>query len=196
MLIIIAMILFSNLFYKKMNAFLKIMVILSSVFGIGKIQYMPGTFGSLSVLPLYFFLIKCSEDVISAKTHMSIILYILIIISFFIIHYAHKVLNIDDKSIVIDEFIGQLLTLTLTVNLFFNETQSKSIKTFEILSVFFLSFVVFRFFDIIKPLGISYIDKNFKNCFGVILDDIIAAIYSFIFIFIIKSSIALIIINQ
>jgi phosphatidylglycerophosphatase A len=40
---------------------------------------------------------------------------------------------------------------------------------------------MFRIFDISKPFPISYIDKNFKNGFGVVLDDLIAAIFAAIF---------------
>ena len=51
------------------------------------------------------------------------------------------------------------------------------------------TFILFRFFDILKPFPISYIDKNFKNGFGIVLDDLIAglvagfltiALYSFL----------------
>ena len=42
------------------------------------------------------------------------------------------------------------------------------------------SFLVFRFFDIYKPYPINIIDKNIKNGFGVMLDDLVAAFYCFI----------------
>ena len=38
-------------------------------------------------------------------------------------------------------------------------------------------FVLFRFFDIVKPFPVSYFDKNFKNSFGVIMDDVCAGFY-------------------
>ena len=38
-------------------------------------------------------------------------------------------------------------------------------------------FVLFRFFDIVKPFPVSYFDKNFKNSFGIIMDDIMAGLY-------------------
>ena len=49
----------------------------------------------------------------------------------------------------------------------------------------FLSFILFRFFDIVKPFPINIVDKKMKNGLGVMLDDIIAGIYSTIVIYII-----------
>ena len=49
-----------------------------------------------------------------------------------------------------------------------------------------LSFIFFRFFDILKPFPVSYFDKNFKNYFGIIMDDIMAGLYSMILIYLIS----------
>ena len=49
----------------------------------------------------------------------------------------------------------------------------------------FVSFILFRIFDILKPFPINKIDQNIKNGFGVILDDVIAGIYSIIVLIII-----------
>ena len=38
-------------------------------------------------------------------------------------------------------------------------------------------FILFRFFDIVKPFPVNYFDKNYKNSFGVIMDDVIAGFY-------------------
>jgi len=50
--------------------------------------------------------------------------------------------------------------------------------------LFFLAFFLFRFFDILKPFPINIIDKKMKNGLGVVLDDIIAGIYTSITILI------------
>ncbi len=47
-------------------------------------------------------------------------------------------------------------------------------------------FIIFRFFDIVKPFPISLVDKKIKNSFGVMLDDIIAALFSGIILFMIS----------
>ena len=54
-----------------------------------------------------------------------------------------------------------------------------------ILIYILLSFILFRFFDILKPYPINIVDKKMKNGVGVMLDDIIAGIYSTIVIYII-----------
>jgi len=51
----------------------------------------------------------------------------------------------------------------------------------------FIAFILFRFFDIVKPYPINVIDRNMKNGFGVVLDDIIAGIYSSLILLIIVS---------
>ena len=50
-----------------------------------------------------------------------------------------------------------------------------------------VSFLAFRFFDILKPFPINLIDKKMKNGFGVVLDDIVAGIYATIFLYIYSS---------
>ena len=50
-------------------------------------------------------------------------------------------------------------------------------ETLQVLKFYFIMFVLFRFFDIAKPFPVSYYDKNFKNSFGVIMDDVCAGLY-------------------
>jgi len=87
--------------------------------------------------------------------------------------------EIDAKEIVIDEFVGQSIPLLSIYNLvLFNNINNFILYTF---SVFFL----FRLFDIFKPYPINIIDKKIKNGFGVMLDDVLAGIYSVIVFFLI-----------
>ena len=74
----------------------------------------------------------------------------------------------DPKEIVIDEFIGQSIPLLLCENNFF---------------LIILSFLIFRLFDITKPWPASYFDLKVKNANGVLMDDIIAGLYTFFFIY-------------
>ena len=89
--------------------------------------------------------------------------------------------NKDPRQIVIDEVLGQSMPLILL--LYLNQTNQISISI-EI--YYILSFVFFRFFDILKPFPVSYFDKNHKNYFGIIMDDIMAGLYSMILIYIIS----------
>ena len=47
----------------------------------------------------------------------------------------------------------------------------------EAIIIYGICFILFRFFDIKKPFPVSYFDRNFKNSFGVIMDDVFAGIY-------------------
>ena len=80
--------------------------------------------------------------------------------------------NKDPGEIVIDEFIGQSIPVCLY------ELAHNTPKEFDqTLKFYFIMFILFRIFDIIKPFPVSYYDKNFKNSFGVIMDDICAGLY-------------------
>ena len=102
---------------------------------------------------------------------------ILVIIIFLISLYAvNKFIkdldNKDPKEIVIDELIGQSIPICLY------EIAHEGIKeTGQVLTFYFIMFILFRIFDIAKPYPISYYDKNFKNSFGVIMDDVCAGLY-------------------
>ena len=136
-------------------------------FYIGKIKYAPGTFGTLLAIPIFLLIYD-----FNLITKISIV-FLLFLISLFLLIQSYKkqvFKDIDDKTIVIDEVIGYLIFIV-----FFDNT----------LFVLFSSFFIFRLFDIVKPYPISLIDKKMKNALGVILDDIIAGLFSGITLFII-----------
>ena len=78
----------------------------------------------------------------------------------------------DPKEIVIDEFIGQSIPICL-----YEIAHTDPKETSEVLTSYFIMFILFRIFDIAKPYPVSYYDKNFKNSFGVIMDDVAAGLY-------------------
>ena len=136
-------------------------------FYIGKIKYAPGTFGTLLAVPLFLLI----QDLNLISKILFVFLFFLLSLFLLSISYKRKVFDeIDDKSIVIDEIIGYLVFI-----IFFENT----------LFVLTVGFLLFRLFDIIKPYPISLIDKRMKNALGVILDDIIAGLFSGITLFII-----------
>ena len=72
----------------------------------------------------------------------------------------------------IDEFIGQ------SIPIYLYEISHGTEKTANEAIIFYIiCFVLFRFFDIAKPFPVSFFDKNFKNSFGVIMDDVCAGFY-------------------
>ena len=89
--------------------------------------------------------------------------------------------NKDPRQIVIDEVLGQAMPLIFVLYLNQKNQLSLSIEIYYV-----LSFIFFRFFDILKPFPVSYFDKNFKNYFGIIMDDIMAGLYSMILIYLIS----------
>jgi len=126
----------------------------------GKIKYMPGTFGTL-VGVLIFQLIS-----LNSLLNNIFLLLISFFLSLLLLNYSYKksiFLNKDDKSIVIDEIFGYLIFM-----IFFENNPTNLL----------VGFMLFRFFDILKPFPISLIDKNIKNSFGVMFDDVIAALFS------------------
>ena len=126
----------------------------------GNLKFMPGTFGTFLAIPI-FILISNNNLIFNL-----IFISILFIVSLIILNYAydsHIYTNADDKSIVIDEIVGYLFFMIFFEYTFYNVV---------------LGFLLFRFFDIFKPYPIYIIDKNFKNSFGIMLDDIIAGLYS------------------
>ena len=148
----------------------KLNLIFVTFFGIGKIKKIPGTFASLVTTVLLFFLFHI------LNVSPNIILFAVIII-FLISLYAVNIFikdlsNKDPKEVVIDEVIGQ------SIPLYLYEVSHNIPKDFnDALKFYLIIFILFRFFDIAKPFPVNYFDKNFKNSFGVIMDDVVAALY-------------------
>ena len=141
-----------------------------TMFGLGKIPKIPGTFGSLAtviILYVLFHKLNLSSNIIL------IILIIIFIFSFLAVavHIKDNE-NKDPKEVVIDEFIGQSIPIYL-----YEISHGISKSPDEAIIFYSVCFVLFRFFDIAKPFPVSYFDKNFKSSFGVIMDDVCAGFY-------------------
>ena len=148
----------------------KINFLFVTLFGIGKIKKIPGSFASLATILFLFFLFH----ILNISTN--IILYSIIII-FFISLYAVNIFikdltNKDPKEVVIDEFIGQSIPICL-----YEVAHGMPKDSDQVLKFYFIMFILFRIFDIVKPFPVNYYDKNFKNSFGVIMDDVCAGLY-------------------
>ena len=77
--------------------------------------------------------------------------------------------------------MGQAMPLILIVYL-----SSQNLISLPVEIYYLLSFIFFRFFDIVKPFPVSYFDKEHKNFFGIIMDDIMAGLYTMILIYLIS----------
>ena len=140
------------------------------MFGLGKIKFIPGTFGSLAtviILYILFHIFDLSSNLI--------LLGLIIIFIYSFSAVANHIKDNDNKDpgeIIIDEFIGQ------SIPIYLYEVSHGTEKSSEEAIIFYtICFVLFRFFDIKKPFPVSFFDKNFKNSFGVIMDDVCAGIY-------------------
>ena len=158
----------------------KINILISTFFGYGYLTKIPGTVTSLVTT---FFIYIAYEVLGYTEIKYSIYLFILL---FFYSFYAVKdseseFKNKDPRQIVIDEVLGQSMPLILLLYLSQTNQISLSVEIYYI-----LSFVFFRIFDILKPFPVSYFDKNHKNYFGIIMDDIMAGSYSMVLIFLIS----------
>lgn len=141
-----------------------------TMLGLGKIKYLPGTIGSfVTIIILYylFHIINLSPN---------IILFFLILIfmySFYAVSsHIENNENKDPGEIIIDEFIGQ------SIPIYLYEISHGTEKSLNEAIIFYgICFILFRYFDIMKPFPVSFFDKNFKNSFGVIMDDVCAGFY-------------------
>ena len=141
-----------------------------TMFGLGRIPKIPGTFGSLATVILLYVLFHIFDL-------SSIIIFIFLIIIFFfsfiaVAAHIKDTANKDPKEVVIDEFIGQ------SIPIYLYEISHGSEKSSDEAIIFYgVCFILFRFFDIVKPFPINFFDKKFKNSFGVIMDDVCAGFY-------------------
>ncbi|MGI4753475.1 MAG: phosphatidylglycerophosphatase A family protein [Janthinobacterium lividum] len=169
-------------------------------FYIGKIKYCPGTFGSLAAFPLcyaimYFvvdnkLIIPFANLTLNEAQLVSVViiasaicLLLLILGTYFTKIYLNYTDSKDPKEVVIDEVVGQLLTVILVFfsAVFVNESNViKHLSTLKvsIILLFILPFSLFRLFDILKPWPINWLDKNIKGSLGVMVDDLAAAIFA------------------
>ena len=133
-------------------------LLIATGFGVGYSPVAPGTLGTLVAIPVYYFL----SDIPSP-------LYEITLISFFYLSvwisenaetfFGKK----DDPRIVIDEVMGFLITMLWVP------------KTMRFIII---GFLLFRFFDILKPFPIRRLERRLKGGFGVVWDDVMAGVYA------------------
>jgi len=180
----------------KFDKFLKAML---TMFGIGYSKYAPGTLASFATCVIFFLIYMSSFSEFNISLFLlhynpEYVVYFLIIITISSINlindhsfrdkFAKLFKKKDPNEIVIDEFIGQSIPIISYYYFQFfvaNDSFKNAVIFFNLQSFIpwiITSFILFRFFDILKPYPINIIDKKMKNGLGIMLDDIIAAIYS------------------
>jgi len=138
-----------------MNYFI---LLLATGFGVGYSPIAPGTAGTLVAIPIYYFL----SDIPSPLYEITLMGFFFL--SVWISENAEAFFGKkDDPRIVIDEVMGFLITmLWLPKTILF----------------IILGFFLFRFFDILKPFPIRQWERRLKGGWGIVLDDVMAAIYA------------------
>ena len=139
-------------------------------FGIGSLRYAPGTITSLITTIFLFSLFHIVN--LSNNTILFVLLLVFIYSFYAISEYIKDNENKDPKEVVVDEFVGQSIPIYL-----YEISHSSAKESQEAILFYIYIFILFRFFDIKKPFPVNYFDKNFKNSFGVILDDVVAGLY-------------------
>jgi len=137
---------------------------IGTVLGLGFAPKGPGTFGTLGGVIFLGILLHFNIDWNVWAQLITIIL--VFVIGTWSTNALIAEWNMEDpQRVVVDELVGYLITMFLI---------PLSWQTI------LLGFVLFRFFDILKPLGIRYIDTHVKGGLGVMLDDVLAGIYALI----------------
>lgn len=127
-------------------------------FGSGTLPWAPGTWGTIAAIPIYLLLRDLS------LFYYIILLSVVILAGIWICDVAEKAVGIPDYSgIVWDEIAGFLLTMLAVPPGW---------------QWIVLGFILFRLFDIWKPWPIRWIDQFVKGGLGVMLDDLLAAVYA------------------
>jgi len=160
-------------------------ILFVTMFGLGKIKIIPGTFGSIATVIILFILFH----ILNLSTNTILIGLVIIFIYSFsaVAAYIKDEENKDPKEIIIDEFIGQ------SIPIYLYEISHGTVKDSQEAVLFYMYiFILFRYFDIKKPFPVNLFDQKFKNSFGVILDDVVAGLYvvlTLVIFMIIKSKI-------
>lgn len=128
----------------------------ATLFGVGRIKFMPGTWGTLVTLPLVFALSQFGPMAYMMAT---------VVFSIYAIFaseaYESEAQKHDSSEIVIDEAAGILVTMAWMP------------QTWQ---AYLAGFLLFRFLDILKPFPISFVDKRVGRGLGVVADDLLAGI--------------------
>ena len=131
---------------------------LATVFGVGKLPWAPGTWGSLVALPLAWLITDWGGS--------WALLGAIVLVFYFGVwaadRTAKKAGTADPGSVVIDEVAGQWLALLLIAPNWIG---------------YAVGFALFRLFDIVKPWPVSWADRKIKGGLGIMLDDLLAGSY-------------------
>lgn len=166
--------------------------IIVTCFFIGKIKCAPGTFGSLLAFPIIYYIVGSTmqkEYFYDSAFITSLIVLTVTILLLFLLGcicsaiYVKTTGREDPKEVVIDEVVGQMITIVFAsvTSVFAQDSGLKewmSAQTIDFCFLFLMPFVLFRLFDICKPWPIDWLDKNIHGGLGIMLDDVLAGVFA------------------
>ena len=136
----------------------RLLMFLATVGSVGYLPWAPGTWGSLAALPLNFLLSRLAPSL-----YWSALLAV-ILLAVAAAGAAEKILDRKDPGmVVIDEVAGMLITM---------------IGAPQTLLAYGAGFLLFRFFDILKPFPVSWADRHLNGGIGIVMDDLLAGVYA------------------
>lgn len=145
---------------KKKKLSYRIALLIAEFFYCGRFPWAPGTMGSLGALVIWVPLLYCATPGWLHLLLLGVLFFLgLWASSYGIKHYQKP----DPKEVVIDEVVGLGLTFLAI-----------GPHIVEII----IAFVLFRFFDIVKPWPIKAVEKRFPDKWGIMLDDVVAGLFS------------------
>ncbi len=124
--------------------------------GLGRIPFMPGTWGSLLGIVFVYILSKSTSDL---ETQAIVTLFLCAVSWLLIAIYEKNSHKHDDQQVVLDEVAG-IFVCFLGIPISWPSL--------------FVGFILFRFFDILKPFPISWADRKIPGAFGTLFDDLLA----------------------
>ena len=139
---------------------------LATWFGAGLSPKAPGTAGSLAALPFVLGVLSFNSETVVAM--VSLVLLLIGVWSGGIVGRLWG--QVDHGAIVIDEVLGQLIAIAIP---FF-----ALVGWVDSIWLFSVGFVLFRIFDVLKPWPVDWLDRNLKNPWGVMLDDVAAGVWA------------------
>ncbi|WP_325893641.1 phosphatidylglycerophosphatase A [Grimontia sp. NTOU-MAR1] len=139
--------------------------LLATGFGSGLSPIMPGTMGTLAAVPFYYLLVSLSP------LALAIAIVVGSLVGIYLCERTSSDMGVHDHgSIVWDEFVGFWITMFLV-----------PVTDWQVVLA---GFIIFRFFDMVKPWPISWLDKKVHGGFGIMLDDIVAGLMSMVILWI------------
>ena len=150
-------------------------ILMLTMLGIGNSKYAPGTVASFITCIIYICLYNFQVNIFLLFLNFSL-MFVFAVYS--IDKFKNYFSKADAKEIVIDEFLGQSIPI-LTIYYFIEKN-----NLIHFILYTSISFILFRIFDIWKPYPINKIDQKIKNGFGVVLDDVVAGVFSIVILLI------------